>query len=723
MDVMKGSDSKVETKKSLGKIYRTLAVQIQAIREGLLWILPCLMISSLLLFVGSVSEFILGPNQPWIEMCYRIYYYLNDLFPILLTAALSYILAMHWRLPRPPVALISIVYLAIFNRLFQGTQSGEVVELVISVVTPLYSIPLLAAFFRHRLFQIVTSNHIGQIVRESLNLILPSILVGITVISVNSAVVLAFDAANILSFMEVNYDDSPLFFGVVFSAVNSLLWFIGIHGYYALLPWISILEQAIPMAEHSALLGNISDYAVNFSFMGAFVFVGGSGATLGLVLSLLIFSKQKPMRLIALASLPLGLLNINEILLFGLPIIFNPRLFIPFILAPVLNLLIAYMTISLGYVSVPVTALPFSSPIFFNSWLVTGGDVNAPLLQMINIVVSLLVYSPFVLAMNRDNYEKTIQFNSLDTVYSRRKEEALVLKSDRVAAARSARQRQVGLEQKLESISRKEFCLEYQPQICAKTRRVTGCEALIRAIDAQGNKEYPGGFLPWFEKAGMMKEIDRWAVLQVVSDVKKARSQGWAVKTSVNITPETLLNPTLVEELCQYISPVGQYIHIEITEESLLKDHRAIQSAINAFRKVGASIYIDDFGSGFSSLGYLSLYDIDAIKIDRSFALALDREKGRKVFHGLLGVAEELELATVIEGIETLDQINHIPRKNGISIQGWYYSKSLSYEKLEAYILNRNSNSAIERTDDVLQSGVRETNSPKIDQIDALLSE
>ncbi|MCK6265108.1 EAL domain-containing protein [Vibrio sp. ZSDE26] len=723
MNVMKGSDSKVETKKSLGKIYRTLAVQIQAIREGLLWILPCLMISSLLLFVGSVSEFIIGPNQPWVEMCYLIYHYLNDLFPILLTAALSYILAMHWRLPRPPVALISIVYLAIFNRLFQGTQSGEVVELVISVVTPLYSIPLLAVLFRHRFFQIVSSNHIGQIVRESLNLILPSILVGLTVISLNSAVVIAFDTANLLSFMEVNYDESPLSFGVIFTAVNSLLWFIGIHGYYALLPWISILEQAIPLAQHNAMLGEITDYAVNFSFMGAFVFVGGSGATLGLVLSLLLFSKQKPLRLIALASLPLGLLNINEILLFGLPIIFNPRLFIPFILAPVLNLFIAYMTISLGYVSVPITALPFSSPILFNSWLVTGGDTNAPLLQMINIVASLLVYSPFVLAMNRDNYEKTIQFNSLDTVYSRRKEEALVLKSDRVVAARSIRQRQVGLEQKLEVISRKEFCLEYQPQICANTHQVTGCEALIRAIDAQGNKEYPGSFLPWFEKAGMMMDIDRWAVIQVVSDVKKARSQGWALKTSVNITPETLLNHALVEELCRHIAPVGKYINIEITEESLLKDHRSIQKSINAFREVGASIYIDDFGSGFSSLGYLSLYDIDAIKIDRSFALALDKEKGRKVFHGLLGVAEELELATVIEGVETKEQINHIPRKNGVSIQGWYYSKSLPYDNLQAYIVNQNKNKVFEVADTLLRSERNEGNKVKKGQVEARLSE
>ncbi|OIQ24568.1 EAL domain-containing protein [uncultured Vibrio sp.] len=691
MDVTKRFDNVGKAHvQSLHRVYQIFLIQIQAIREGLLWILPCLMISSLLLFVASVSEFVGGSNQTWVQLCYQIYYYLNGLFPVLLTAALSYILAMHWRLPRPPIALISIVYLAIFNRIFQSSQSGEIIELVISVITPLYSIPLLAVLFRHKFFQIVSSDHIGQIVRESLNLILPSILVGIAVISINSSLVLIFDSLNLLSFMDIQYEDSPVIFGVVFSAVNSLLWFVGIHGYYALLPWISVLEQAIPLAQSDLLQAGVTDYMINFSFMGAFVFIGGSGATLGLVLALLLFSKQKPLRLIAIASLPLGLLNINEILLFGLPIIFNPRLFIPFILAPICNLLIAYLTMSLGYVSVPTAALPFSSPMFFNAWLVTGGDLNAPLLQMINIVVSLFVYCPFVMAMNRDNYERSIQFNSLDTVYSRRKEEALVLKADRVATAGIARQKQMGLERKLESISRKEFCLEYQPQICALTNRVTGCEALIRALDANGQKEYPGSFLPWFERAGMMKDIDRWSVLQVVSDVKEARNQGWAVKTSVNITPETLLDYDLVQQLCTYISPVGQYIHVEITEESLLKDHDAINKAITAFRAVGASIYIDDFGSGYSSLGYLSLYDIDAIKIDRSFVLTLDKVKGRKVFHSLLGVAEELGLATVIEGVETAEQLNNIPHKPDVSVQGWYYSKSLPYSQLSDYIRTRN---------------------------------
>lgn len=179
------------------------------------------------------------------------------------------------------------------------------------------------------------------------------------------------------------------------------------------------------------------------------------------------------------------MLNINEVLLFGLPIIFNPRLFLPFLLAPVANTVVAYFVVGNGWVSVPVTGMPFSSPVFVNAWIVTQGDMNAALLQLFNIGLSCLVYTPFVLLLNRSTGDKTILFSSLDTTYSRRAEEAHTLSDDKVGQLVNAQKQQDDLERTLHAFSEKEFCMEYQPQVCRVSGQVIGCEALIRSMDKQ----------------------------------------------------------------------------------------------------------------------------------------------------------------------------------------------------------------------------------------------
>ncbi len=667
-----------------------VAEQLSAIRESLLWILPCLMIISLTLFSASLGEFLFGNDEPWVKSLFELYYFVNELFPILLTAALSYILAMRWRLPRPPIALVLIVYLSIFDQLFGVRDTTVVFELLISLVTPLYAVPLIAYIYSLRWMKFVTNNHLGRIVKESLNLILPSIIVGIIVLLVNSTLIIAIESSDVFNLFSINYDDSPLGFGVVFAMVNSLFWFVGIHGYYALLPMVDVLQGAVDSAQYQMYLNGTTDYILNHSSMAAFTFLGGAGATLGLVLALLFFSNNKAHRLIALASLPLGLLNINEVLLFGLPIIFNPRLFIPFLLAPVINTAIAYLAIGGGLVQVPVTGMPFSSPVFFNAWIVTQGDINACFLQLFNIFVSCLVYIPFVLFLNRTTGDKTILFSSLDTTYSRRAEEAHTLSDDRVSQMALAQKREQELELKLQAFSNQEFCLQYQPQICRVTGQVIGCEALIRCVDKQGNIEYPGSFLPEFEQAGLMKDIDRWVVIQAVHDLKIAIAEGWAIPTSVNLTAGTILDSELMKQLTAYISRVGEYIHVEITEESLLTDREKVAASLHALHRVGAKICVDDFGAGYSSLSYLSMFDIDVIKIDRSFIGTLGNVKGQKVFNGLISVAQDLNLSVVIEGVETEEQLERIPLRNHLAIQGWYYSKSLYQPELKCYIANRN---------------------------------
>ncbi|MEF1292114.1 EAL domain-containing protein, partial [Vibrio sp. M260118] len=98
--------------------------------------------------------------------------------------------------------------------------------------------------------------------------------------------------------------------------------------------------------------------------------------------------------------------------------------------------------------------------------------------------------------------------------------------------------------------------------------------------------------------------------------------------------------------------------------------------------QLGIKIHIDDSGTGYSSLSYLNQFSIDCIKVDRSFVLALNSDKGAKVFGSILSIAQQLELEVIVEGVETKEQLAHIPNSQHIKVQGWYYSKSLPLEQL-----------------------------------------
>jgi sensor c-di-GMP phosphodiesterase-like protein len=118
----------------------------------------------------------------------------------------------------------------------------------------------------------------------------------------------------------------------------------------------------------------------------------------------------------------------------------------------------------------------------------------------------------------------------------------------------------------------------------------------------------------------------------------------------------------------------------------LLVEEQALQRALERLHAMKVKIYIDDFGTGYSSLSYLNRFDIDAIKIDRSFVLALDTQRGRKVFASLQSVATELDLAVVVEGVETQQQLDAIADHPNLSIQGWLFSRSLKPEDFINYV-------------------------------------
>lgn len=667
-------------------VHRFFVPSLQAVREGMVWLIPCLMLSSFALFFASIGEFILGSRDTWITDLYRLHDAIAQFFPFLMTATISYILAMQWRLPRPPTALLMITFLVIIEGVLPESSTLLTFHIILAIVTPLYAVPLLAYFLRFDFLKLTDTESAGQIVKESLNMVIPAFITALLVLAINYTFVMSLSNIALSSIFATDYANEPTLFGVIFATLNSVLWFMGIHGYYALLPLVDFLQEASNLNYSTVLAGGEAHYPMNLSFMGAFVFIGGSGATLSLVIALLMFSKQRSLKLIALASIPIGMLNINEILLFGLPIIFNPRLFFPFLLAPVVNVVVSMLAVSSGLVATPSVSVPFNSPIFINAWMATQGDWAAIGLQLLNIGIGIAIYLPTVKALNQSKSQKRITLPVFDTSYSRRKEEAKTLMDDPIAQAIEQEKSTFLVEHELEQLSSRDFCIEYQPQISPDSAATVGCEALIRSVDKHGKLQYPNSFMPWLEQAGLMKDVDLWVFRQVIKDIKQMHKAGVFVPVSVNITPQTLVDPEYIGQVEKIIHSYAQYIHIEITEESLLEDEKALVMAFNRLHHLGCKIHIDDFGTGYSSLSYLNKFELDYLKVDRSFVLALDTAKGEKVFSSILSIAKQLEMKVIVEGVETSEQLSHIERDSDISVQGWLYAKSLPLSKFIDYV-------------------------------------
>lgn len=174
------------------------------------------------------------------------------------------------------------------------------------------------------------------------------------------------------------------------------LWIVGIHGATI----ISSLLQPIVLSNMQANAQGASlTYAGDFN--NTFVTIGGSGATIGLVVLCIILAKSEQLKAIGKASIAPAIFNINEPVIFGMPIVYNPILAIPFILAPMVSATIGYLGISLGFVKPIVALQPWPTPLGISAFLATGGDWKAVVLALASVAAATIIYYPFFKAYDK----------------------------------------------------------------------------------------------------------------------------------------------------------------------------------------------------------------------------------------------------------------------------------------------------------------------------------
>jgi EAL domain-containing protein (putative c-di-GMP-specific phosphodiesterase class I) len=217
---------------------------------------------------------------------------------------------------------------------------------------------------------------------------------------------------------------------------------------------------------------------------------------------------------------------------------------------------------------------------------------------------------------------------------------------------------------RLESVQRlrhavdHELVLHYQPQVSLRTGAVVGVEALVRWQHPQDGLLGPAGFLPQVESAGLMNRLTATVLRRAVEQAALWRARGRPVRMAVNLSVTNLLDvelPAQVAELLRRHGLPGDALELELTEELFLADPERARSAIDRLLGVGVRLLVDDYGTGYSSLGYLrDLSELSGLKLDRSFVTSLDADpRSRHIVESTVALAHSLGLVVVAEGVET----------------------------------------------------------------------
>jgi len=227
-----------------------------------------------------------------------------------------------------------------------------------------------------------------------------------------------------------------------------------------------------------------------------------------------------------------------------------------------------------------------------------------------------------------------------------------------------------------DAIEKGELEVYYQPIVDLKSKKVTCCEALLRWHHPELGMVSPAVFIPLAESTGLISPISHWVLYQACAAASKWPED---VSIAVNMSPALLKDLHLSHMILSALYRSGlaaRRLELEITESVLLEENAQSNSLIREFQKIGLKLSIDDFGTGYSSLTYLKKYRFDKIKIDTSFIADVTKSReARAIIHALVGLAAELDMEIVAEGIETETQMGYVTGAGCTAAQGFFLGR------------------------------------------------
>lgn len=700
-----------------------------AVRRGLMMIMPLILVGSFAIVLNNLpiegyqraAEAFFGPS--WKNFGDYIRQGTFSIMSVGIVFSVSYAYAglepirLEYEGHPAVTGIVSLICLFTLVAAPQETvslRSLSAMGVFIALLTALVSAGIFSALSRVRFLRLrVSSNATDPHLNQAFSTVLPAAIT----ISLFSLIRIAFVCCGVVDLHDALYTVMGSAFSHLSSNIGTallfvfcvhVLWFFGIHGN-------NMLESAtqaifVPaLAKNAALIaqGQAPAYMFSKEFFDVFVFLGGSGATLCLIVALLIQARHSTARNVGMFSLLPGLFNINEPMTFGMPVVLNPYLLIPFVSLPLLLTLISYAAMATGLVPLVTSPVEWTTPILLGGYTATGSVAGA-VLQGINFCVGVVFYLPFVRmneAKNRKNNRLAIDRLITEATEKRDMGEGrLVDRKDMLGNL--ARLLTVDLR---EDIAKgQNLWLEYQPKV-SFGGKVVGTEALLRWEHRIFGRLPPPLAVALAEDSGLIHDLGRWILHTAFSQYRQWQDRGLDDMTlAVNIAPAQLEKEIILPMVREVLAQTGvdpRHIELEITEQTALGKANAALEIIRVFKEMGMKISIDDFGMGHTSLVIIKEFQVDTIKLDGSLVKdVLDSSSSRDIISSIVYFSQRTGISIVAEYVGTPLQRDMLHDLGCDIYQGWLYSKSLMPEDFFAYCMDMRRRQKILRDVDTGQA-------------------
>lgn len=248
------------------------------------------------------------------------------------------------------------------------------------------------------------------------------------------------------------------------------------------------------------------------------------------------------------------------------------------------------------------------------------------------------------------------------------------------------------------AMDNKELQLHYQPQFSLETGAFVGAEALLRwwkkgPEGVGGQYVSPAEFVPVAEQSGLIVPIGKWVMKEACRQCVEWRMAGHeAVRVAVNVSAVQFQQDDLPQMVADILKDTGlpaDRLELEVTESVFMDDIDHMIQILRDLNDLGVELAIDDFGTGYSSLSYLRRFPIDRLKIDRSFIVdASDSEDGSSIARTIIALGKSLNLETIAEGVETIEQQEFLIKEGCELVQGFRYAKPMPSEQVMEFMKN-----------------------------------
>lgn len=296
-----------------------------------------------------------------------------------------------------------------------------------------------------------------------------------------------------------------------------------------------------------------------------------------------------------------------------------------------------------------------------------------------------------------DGLEADTVLKNADIALNRAKEEGRdTIKEYSEDFDRAVQERFQILRDLRDALEHNQLDLHFQPQLCLKTGKVIGAEALLRwwkpdSSKAGGQFISPGVFIPVAEQSGLIVPIGKWVLNKTCRFAQECKEQhGIDIRFAVNVSGNQFVHGDICNDVSSILQETGldpHMIELEVTESVFMDDINHTISILDTLHRLGVELAIDDFGTGYSSLSYLSQFPIDRLKIDQSFIRnALNDKHNASIAKTIINLGHSLDLKVIAEGVETRDHETFLINQGCDEVQGYRYSKPVAADKFVEFM-------------------------------------